>query len=204
MPAAKPAPDALALAVNRSVATSVPGFKGELRGVELRKDGRMRWSFDFLNGSNRDQPIGFDYSAIYLVDEHGNRYPVLGSDTGGQPGQVFRNRLPRAVRRGYWFDFPAPRNGARSFTVVLASPDKTGLRSFRSTSGSPSIPRSTPSIKQPAAPLPLPAKTATISKPKEAPPLTPPPRRRKRRRTRPLPPRLRNPRSLPPSRPSSP
>ncbi len=175
MPAAKPAPDALALVVNRSIATSVAGFKGELRGVELRKDGRMRWNFDFRNGSNRDQPIGFDYSAIYLVDEHGNRYPVLGSDTGGQPGQVFRNRLPRAVRRGYWFDFPAPRNGARSFTVVLASPDKTGPRFIPFDVRVPFYPPEYAIHKQPAKPLPPPARTQTASKPKAAPPLAPPP-----------------------------
>jgi len=175
MPAAKPAPDALALAVNRSIATSVAGFKGELRGVELRKDGRMRWSFDFLNGSNRDQPIGFDYSAIYLVDEHGNRYPVLGSDTGGQPGQVFRNRLPRAVRRGYWFDFPAPRNGARSFTVVLASPDKAGLRFIPFDVRVPFYPLEYAIRKQPAAALPMPARIAAVSKPKAAPLPAPPP-----------------------------
>ncbi len=175
LPAAKPAPDALALAVNRSIATSVAGFKGELRGVELRKDGRMRWRVDFLNGSDRDQPIGFDYSAIYLVDEHGNRYPVLGSDTGGQPGQVFRNRLPRAVRRGYWFDFPAPRNGARSFTVVLASPDKTGLRFIPFDVRVPFYPPEYTIRKQPAVPTPLPAKIAAVAKPKAAPPLTPAP-----------------------------
>ncbi|HKI00529.1 MAG TPA: CHAT domain-containing protein [Thermoanaerobaculia bacterium] len=174
-PVAKPAPDALALAVSRSIATSVAGFKGELRGVELRKDGRMRWSFDFLNGSNRDQPIGFDYSAIYLVDEHGNRYPVLGSDTGGQPGQVFRNRVPRAVRRGYWFDFPAPRNGARSFTVVLASPDKTGLRFIPFDVRVPFYPPEYAIQRKPSGSLPLTAKTETVSKPKEAPPLAPPP-----------------------------
>lgn len=175
IPAAKPAPDALALAVNRTIATSVAGFEGKLRGVELRKDGRMRWNIDFLNGSNRDQPIGFDYSAIYLVDEHGNRYPVLGSDTGGQPGQVFRNRLPRAVRRGYWFDFPAPRNGARSFTVVLASPDKTGLRFIPFDVQVPFYPTAYSIRKQPAAPLPLPAKIVTVSKPKAAPPIVPAP-----------------------------
>jgi hypothetical protein len=172
-PAAKPAPNALALPVSRSIATSVPGLKGEIRGVELRKDGRMRWSLDFLNGSNRDQPIGFDYSAIYLVDEHGNHYPVLGSDTGGQPGQVFRNRLPRAVRRGYWFDFPAPRNGARSFTVVLASPDKTGLTFIPFDVRVPFYPPEYSIRQKPAAPFPLP-KAETISKPKKA---SPPPQK---------------------------
>jgi hypothetical protein len=173
MPAAKPTPDALA--VSCSIATSVAGFKGELRSVELRKDGRMRWRFDFLNGSNRDQPIGFDYSAIHLVDEHGNRYPVLGSDTGGQPGQVFRNRLPRAVRRGYWFDFPAPRNGAWSFTVVLASPDNTGPRFIPCDVRIPFYFPEYAIRKQPAAPLSLPARIETVSKPEAAPSLTPPP-----------------------------
>jgi CHAT domain len=124
----KPAPGALALAVSRSIATSIAGFKGELRGVELRPDGRMRWSFAFLNGSDHDQQVGFDYSGVYLVDEFGNRYSVLGSDTAGRPGQIYQESLPRAVRADHWFDFPAPRNGAKSFTVVLASPGKTGLR----------------------------------------------------------------------------
>jgi hypothetical protein len=174
-PPARPAPNALALALNRTVATSIPGFKGELRGVELRKDGRMRWSFDFLNGSNREQPIGFDYSAIYLVDEHGNRYPVVGSDTGGQPGQMFQNRLPRAVRRGYWFDFPAPRNGARSFTVILASPDKTGLRFIPFGVQVPFYPPEYSVLQRPATPppAPAPAKTITAAKPKLPPPPIP-------------------------------
>jgi CHAT domain len=174
-PAVKPASGALSLAVSRSIATSVAGLKGEVRGVELRKDGRMRWSFDFLNGSNRDQPIGFDYSAIYLMDEKGNRYPVLGSDTGGQPGQVFRNQLPRAVRRGYWFDFPAPRNGARSFTVVLASPDKTGLTFIPFGVQVPFYPPEYSIRQTPAKSSPLPAKTEHGSKPKPAPLSTPPP-----------------------------
>ena len=79
------------------------------------------------------------------------------------------------MRRGYWFDFPAPRNGARSFTVVLAGPDKTGLRFIPFDVRVPFYPSEYTIRKQPAAPLPPPAKIAAVSKPKAAPPLAPPP-----------------------------
>jgi hypothetical protein len=170
-PAAKRGPDVLAFAVQRSIATGIAGLQGELRGVELRKDGRMRWSFDFLNRSGRDQPIGFDYSGIYLVDERGYRYPVVGSDSGGLPGQVFRNRVPWALRRGYWFDFPAPRDGARSFTVVLAGPDKNGPRFLPFDVRVPFYPSEYSARRQ----APAPVKSAAVAKPPVpvVPPVTP-------------------------------
>jgi hypothetical protein len=171
-PSAEPPPGALALAVSRSIATSVAGFKGEIRGVELRKDGRMRWSFAFLNGSGHDQQVGFDYSGIYLVDELGNRYSVLGSDTAGRPGQIYRESLPRAVRADHWFDFPAPRNGARSFTVVLVGPDRKGLRFIPFDVRVPYYPPQYSLRTEPSTRL---VKTEKVSSPKDAQPPAPPP-----------------------------
>jgi hypothetical protein len=127
-PSPTPEPGAAALPIHQSFPTSVPGFQGALQGVELLQNSRMRWSFGFLNQSDRDQVVSFDYSGIYLEDEFGNRYKVLSSDTGGSSGQVYQQTLQRAVRTDHWFEFTAPWNGARSFKIVLISNDRRTLR----------------------------------------------------------------------------
>jgi hypothetical protein len=127
-PPPQPAAGSTLLPMARDFATGIEGLEGSVRNVELLAAGRMRWRFAFLNGSNRDQPISFDYSKIYLRDEFGNEYPLLAADTGGGTGQYYRELLQQAVRADHWFEFGAPINGAREFTVVLASRDRGSLR----------------------------------------------------------------------------
>jgi hypothetical protein len=120
------AAESAVLPVSRSFATSIQGLRSQLERVELLANGRMRWRFAFLNGSERDQTLGFDYSRIYLEDKAGHRYPVLSFDTGA--GAVYRELVQRAVRVDRWIEFSAPLNGARDFTVVLVSHDRRTLR----------------------------------------------------------------------------
>src|SRR5215208_4930710 len=167
-PAPRPetVPGSARLAVTRSFASNVEGLRSDLRGVDLLEDGRMRWSFTFLNGSGSDQSVGFDYAGIYLQDELGNRYPVLSSDTGGRPGQVYREVVQRAVRADHWFEFSAPYNGARSFTVLLVSHDRKSLRFLPFDVKVPyypprySVPASTPARTRDKPPSHLPAEPA--------------------------------------------
>lgn len=127
-PPHRPAAGSTLLPMEQAFSTALPGLKGSIRTVELLAGGRMRWSFAFLNGTDRDLPLSFDYSKIRLRDELGNEYPLLGSNTGGNAGQYYREILQRAVRADHWFEFGAPINGARQFTVILASHDRGALQ----------------------------------------------------------------------------
>jgi hypothetical protein len=122
-PRAEAAPGTELLEVSGAeLGTDVEGFRGQVRSVELQPDGTMRWNLELFNRSNRDQAYSFRFEKIYLVDEFGNRYAVLGSSTGAAAGgeeNAYRGILQRMVRADYWFEFPAPRNGARQFTVVF-------------------------------------------------------------------------------------
>jgi len=120
--------DSALLAVSQVVSSNIQGLQSALEGVELLANGRMRWRFAFLNNSERDQTVGLDYSRIYLQDKSGNRYSVLGSDTGAGAGEAYSELLQRALRAQRWIEFPAPLNGARDFTVVLVSHDGRSLR----------------------------------------------------------------------------
>jgi hypothetical protein len=172
----KPAPGAALLSVSGSIETNIQGFRSDLRGVELRQDGRMRWSFAFLNGSAHDQTVGLDYSNIYLQDQFGNRYSVLTSDSGGRPGQVFKESLPRALRADHWLEFAAPRQSARSFTVVLAGqqglkffPLHVDLPYYPPQYSAPAPTPSTPAPRQSPAPKAVPLETPPPATEKKAP-----------------------------------
>ena len=140
----RPAPPleagALALTVTQVIESSVEGLRSEVRGVELLTNGRMRWRLSFLNDSDGAQVIGFQYGSIYLVDQLGNRYPVLTSDTGGRSGQVYRQSLLRALRADHWLEFGAPFVGAQSFKLVLSSHDQRDLRFAPFTLRLPKVP----------------------------------------------------------------
>jgi hypothetical protein len=160
-PAVKPDPRFAVLSVAHPVSTNIDGFQGDLRGVELRDNTRMRWSFAFFNRSERDQTVSFNYSEIYLQDEMGNRYKILASDTGGAQGQVYRESLPRALRADHWFDFPAPLNGARKFTVVLISSDRKSLKFIPFTVQVPFYPQRYSRTEQISSPAAMPSPTLT-------------------------------------------
>ena len=153
-PAVQIDPKSKVLPVSQPFTTNVDGFQGSLKGVELRDNTRMRWSFAFLNKSARDQTVSFEYDNIYLQDEFGNRYKVVTSDTGGGPGRYYQESLQRAVRADHWFEFEAPVNGARHFTVVLASHDRRSLAFNPFKIRMPYYP---PSYSRVSKPAPLPA-----------------------------------------------
>jgi 23S rRNA (guanine745-N1)-methyltransferase len=80
-----------------------------------------------LNNSAGDQTLGFDDAKIYLEDKDGNRYPVVRSAAGGSGGRRSGDLLQKGVRSDQWFEFPGPIDGARQFTVVLVSHNRTVL-----------------------------------------------------------------------------
>ena len=106
------------------VRSSVEGLGGRWTGVELDPSGRMRWHLEIRNLSDADQKFSFHYEHIYLLDEHGNRYDVLGSSTGARAGgaaNAYQGLLQRKVRGDFWFEFEGPIEGARQFRLVLGT-----------------------------------------------------------------------------------
>ena len=186
-PVVKIDPKSKILPVSQPFTTNVDGFQGSVRHVELRDNTRMRWSFAFLNKSARDQTVSFEYDNIYLQDELGNRYKVITSDTGGGPGRYYQESLQRAVRADHWFEFEAPVNGARNFTIVLASHDRHALAFNPFKIRMPYYPPSYSRVVKPApagkTPVPqetpkpqeaLPAAATAASAPAATPPPEPP------------------------------
>lgn len=124
-PPPTPPPGAESLPVSVTFASSIEGFIGKVASVDLLDASHMRWAFSFLNRSTSDLDVGLDYSAIYLVDELGNRYPLLRVEAAHKPDAT--GLLPRALRADYWFEFDAPRDGARKFRVELATKKSSAL-----------------------------------------------------------------------------
>lgn len=93
-----------------------------VRSVEILPDNTMRWDFSFWNKSNDDVNIGFDYSRVYLADEFGNRYEVLGDSFSSNTASGLVIPVEIGVRIDHSIIFPAPKNGAKKFTVGMLTP----------------------------------------------------------------------------------
>lgn len=123
-PQATPAPAGAALIeVNQTVRSDFDNFILIIRSVELRADATMRWNLTFWNQTQQDVNIALDYAATYLADEFGHRYEVLGDSANTGPKDAFMQTIQPGVRLDHAIDFPAPRNGAKTFIVGLV--DKT-------------------------------------------------------------------------------
>jgi len=90
--------------------------------VELLPSGAMRWHFLFSNDSKNNTNILLRYSgSTYLSDEYGHHYEMVQDAAGTDPQYIYQMELPTLAKLEHWIQFPAPMNGAKKFTVVLAS-----------------------------------------------------------------------------------
>ncbi|MCH9647605.1 MAG: CHAT domain-containing protein [Deltaproteobacteria bacterium] len=111
--------------------SDIDGFLGRVQAIRLLPAGRMRWQISFFNGSDADHSLSFHYDRMYIADEFGNRYPVVGSNTGafaGSKTNAYSSLVQREVRLDAWFEFPAPVAGAKSFRLVMAGDGDVGPR----------------------------------------------------------------------------
>jgi hypothetical protein len=100
--------------------SNVDGFTVMLTNIEFLEDSKkMRWNFQFWNQSTSEQNLSFNYAATYLTDGSGNRYPVIGTDTGVNPNDTFSEKVQAGVRVNHWLEFSTPIDNARLFNVVL-------------------------------------------------------------------------------------
>lgn len=116
MPKAPP-PGAEPIDVGKSLETPIEGLQATLSRIELLESQMMRWNLELLNRSTEDQQVDVDYERSYIVDELGQRYPVVSYDTMNQPYQGWKVR--RALRRDHWVEFQGPRGGAKKFTIMV-------------------------------------------------------------------------------------
>ena len=108
--------------------SDIEGLDGNLARVELLQNQRMRWNLEFFNRSEQDQQISLRYDRIYLTDEHGTYYRVLGSSSAAyaKGNNAYRHLVQRAVKVEQWLEFEAPVDGARHFRLVLAGDEGQG------------------------------------------------------------------------------
>lgn len=103
--------------------------------IDFLPNGRMRWNMLFSNPSFKEYSISLVYSKTYLTDAQGNEYKVQADSQGNQANRGLTFPLPGQANRKYWIEFPAPQNGAKDFTVVLAgntfSSKRAHFRTFR-------------------------------------------------------------------------
>jgi len=115
---------ALRIPLDRAFDNNREGLTSTLKAIDLLPNGRMRWHVELHNQTGEEMPVGFDYPATYLADETGHRYGVIGNSTGTSNRNAVREVLPPGIRARHWLEFPAPRNGAKSFTVGWVSHDR--------------------------------------------------------------------------------
>lgn len=89
-----------------------------LTDVELLPNTNMRLHVAIWNKNNEDWTIGFYRPDTFLVDEHGNKYSLI--DTNSPDGRGLP--LESGVKVEYWFDFASPIDQAQNFNVRLARP----------------------------------------------------------------------------------
>jgi hypothetical protein len=116
-----PLPGSTQIIINKTgYSSNVDGFTVMLTNIEFLEDSKkMRWNFQFWNQSTSEQNLSFNYAATYLTDGSGNRYAVIGTDTGVNPNDTFSEKVQAGVRVNHWFEFSTPIDNARLFNVVL-------------------------------------------------------------------------------------
>ncbi len=113
---------------DRPFDNSLAGLESRLVSVQLLESGRTRWNLRLLNRSEETLSIGFNFAATYLTDVSGQRYAVVGTNSGTSPDRAVEARLEPRLRSDSWLEFPTPWEGAIRFKLRLVSHDERRLR----------------------------------------------------------------------------
>lgn len=111
--------------------SSVDGVTFELKSVEIFAN-RMRLTIEIWNQAPTDETISFRSSLSVLIDDLGNEYNLLSTNAPIVEGSGPETAIIRSgVKQDYWFEFPAPIDGAKNFNVrLLGSPQNTNIIHF--------------------------------------------------------------------------
>lgn len=127
----RPASESLAssfrMDIGQRFVSSLEGLSGELTRVEMLGNGRMRLFLQFRNRSGKPVGVGFDYQATYLADERGNRYRVLGADSGTLSAETAVDPLAPGASLERWIEVSSPKDRAQTFKVALKTYDSSAF-----------------------------------------------------------------------------
>jgi hypothetical protein len=106
--------------VNQTQESNIEGVSLIVDSVEFRANGNMRWNLIIWNQTQESGRFGLTLPSTYLADENGVRYDVTADLGGRYPGNIYYlETAPAGIKSKYWLEFSTPKNGAKTFKVVL-------------------------------------------------------------------------------------
>lgn len=124
----EPLAGATAVPIEARIPTSLDDLAAHVARVEMVPGEAMRWSLALLNRTSSKLDIDFDPERLVLVDDLGHVYrPRAYGIYGGQAFREYGLAVRRGLRADPWFEFPAPRAGARTFSLRLATRGSSGV-----------------------------------------------------------------------------